>query len=551
LAGSSCSGQVRLRVAAAPEIAPAVRDVADRWIRGGVAVEGLCAAVDVEAVDPVDVAATVAQRHGVSLAGVGEAPATAVPPDVWVPDSSTWLLRLQSNATGFTPANRASIARSPVVVAVPEPVAGRMGWPGRRFTWTELLDRMTTGPGFNAGIVEPGRDAAALSGLMSLSAAAGAAGADARQRTVAALRALAAGRSLLPQDLLARFPQSQEPAAVATALTAATLSEEDVVRFNAKQPAVALAALYPDPAPASLDYPYAVMPGIEPARSELADRLFKLLSAPKFGDRLGALGLRAADGTVTAGLAVPRGAPSPAGSPPVVTSPQPGGTAATAGPVVSAVDRALSAWSVTTQVGRMLAVIDVSPSMRQPVPTAGGMTREQVTVAAASRGLGLFDDQWAIGLWTFAGGLDGPRDWREVQPVGPLATQRSRLEASLRTVAPGQGTDGGLAGAVLAAYEKVRDGWQPGRVNSIVLFTDGSEDAGGVERQRLVAGLKKLADPDRPIQLIVVGIGRELDRAPLDAMVKVTGGGVFVTEDPARIGDIFLRAIALRPAATR
>ena len=105
----------------------------------------------------------------------------------------------------------------------------------------------------------------------------------------------------------------------------------------------------------------------------------------------------------------------------------------------------------------------------------------QVTVAAARRGLALFDDSWAIGLWTFSTKLDGNRDYRELVGIGPLSAQRSELERALPQVRPKDGSRTGLYDTVLAAYKEVQDGWEPGRVNSIVLFTDGkNEDDPGV-----------------------------------------------------------------------
>ncbi|HEX7744755.1 MAG TPA: substrate-binding domain-containing protein, partial [Micromonosporaceae bacterium] len=193
----SCSGQVRLNVAAATEIAPAVQAAAGDWAADGAAVDGVCVAVQVVAADAVDVAATVAARHGVTLAGVGEASGTAVVPDVWVPDSSLWLLRLRTAASGFEPENAASVARSPVVVAMPEPIAATAGWPDKKIGWTTLLQQITSGTRLRTGIVEPTRDAAGLSGLLALGAAAGGAGAG--PKTTKAIRALATGRSALRQ----------------------------------------------------------------------------------------------------------------------------------------------------------------------------------------------------------------------------------------------------------------------------------------------------------------------------------------------------------------
>jgi hypothetical protein len=546
----TCSGQIRLTVAAAPEIAPAVQAAATKWVEDGAAVDGVCVAVDVAGTDPADVAANVAGQHGVSLTGVGQASGGVVTPDVWLPDSSTWLLRIRNaGATAFAPTNAASVARSPVVVAMPEPVATKAGWPQKKITWADLLSQITTGTKLRTGIVDPTRDAAGLSGLLALGAAAGAAGADAQKATAGALRALATGRSALRQDLLARFPRSADPGSIASSLNAAALSEEDVIEYNSKKPPIPLAALYLEPAPLSLDYPYAVMPGGEPAKIAAADGLFAVLNTQTFRNRLGAQGLRAADGTWGDGFAAPQGAPTPAGSASPTASSNPGGKAA-GGLDPAAIDKALSTWTAVTQPGRMLAVMDVSGSMGSKVPTAGNATRQQVTIAAARGGLGLLDDSWSVGLWTFSTDLVGTRDYKELLPIGPLSSQRNGVEAALRSVVPKQGGGTGLYDTVLAAYRAVQDGWEAGRVNSIVIFTDGENDnASGITRPKLLADLKKLADTDRPIQVIFVGIGPGVSRTEMEAITKVTGGGAFVAADPAKIGDVFLKAISQRPTA--
>ncbi|MDG4756332.1 substrate-binding domain-containing protein [Micromonospora sp. WMMD710] len=545
----SCSGEIRLAVAVAPELAPAVDAAASQWVKDGAAVGPTCIRVDVSASDPVDVAAVVAAKHGAVLAGVGQASGTAVSPDVWVPDSSTWLLRLKKEASAFAPTNGAPIARSPIVVAMPEPIAARLGWPNRKFNWTDLLKQVSnTSAPLRTGIVEPTRDAAGLSGLLSLTAAASASGGDTQGKTVGALRALATGRSSLRNDLLARFPTANDATSIASGLGAAALSEEDVIAYNSKKPPVPLAALYMEPAPMPLDYPYAVLPGIEPTKASAARVLFELLTSPSFRDRLAAQSLRAPDGNWGDGFKAPQGAPSPSGGAP--TAPANGGTAA-GGLDPAAIQRVVSSWSIATQSGRMLAVIDVSGSMKDPVPSANNRSREEVTVDAARRGLGLFDDSWSIGLWTFSTKLVGSRDYKELVGIGPLSGQRAQLEAALATVKPSDGGTG-LYDTTLAAYKAVQEDWQPGRVNSIVLFTDGeNEDSNGISQGQLLAELKRVADPERPVQVIMIGIGEGVSKAELESITKVTGGDVFVTKDPNEIGSIFLSAIARRPPAPR
>jgi hypothetical protein len=548
-AGPDCTGELKLSLAAAPEIAPAVQATAAELVADGASVDGLCVAVDVTAAESVDVAAAIAGQHGVSLSGVGQASGGATLPNVWLPDSSSWLLRLRQQAPAFEPQNGAPVARSPVVVAMPEPVAATVGWPQKQLGWADLLRTITTGTRLRTGIVEPSRDAAGLSGLLSLAGAAQASGAQATQATTAALRALATGRAAVREELIARFPRATDPASIASSLGAAALSEEDVIEFNKKKPPIPLAALYLQPAPMSLDYPFAVMPGTEPDKVAAAEQLFAALESSGFRARLAGQGLRAPDGTWGDGFLAPRGAPSPAGNSPTPSAgPNPGGTAAGSANA-ALIEQVLSSWSVATQSGRMLAIIDVSGSMNAKVPTANNATRMKVTLEAAKRGLGLFDDSWALGLWVFSTELVGTRDYRSLVPIGPLSSSRGKLESGLAAITPKRGGDTGLFDTILAGYKAVQEDWEPGRVNSIVMLTDGkNDDDNGVSQAALLAELKRIEDPERPIQVVIIGIGNEVNKAELDSITKVTGGGVFVTEDPAKISEIFLRAIALRPS---
>ncbi len=215
----------------------------------GAAVDGTCIDVTVAASEPVEVAAVVAAKHGATLAGVGQASGTAVSPDVWIPDSSTWLLRLKTGgAAAFEPGNGASDRE--------QPGGGRAcrsrsppGSAGRRRSWAgpTCLNRVNSDRPLKTGIVEPTRDAAGLSGLLSLmTAASSSGGATAEQDRVGALRALASGASALRQDLLAKFPTSSDGTTLASALGAAALSEEDVIQYNATQASRAVGGALPE-----------------------------------------------------------------------------------------------------------------------------------------------------------------------------------------------------------------------------------------------------------------------------------------------------------------
>src|SRR5688572_1097192 len=244
-ASAGCDNPLRLSLAVSPELVPVAQATATDWVRSGVSVADRCVAVDVTSAESADIAAALASKAELNLPGVTGAQQVKVP-NVWIPESSTWLQRLRTLGPNLAPNEAPSVASSPVVVAVPQPVATNIfGWPQSKLTWKDLLKKMTTGTGLRAGIVEPTRDAAGLAGLVSLAVAANDGGPNAQQATAAAMRGLVVGRSAVRDDLLQRFPRAADQATLASAVSAAPLSEQTVNAYNAKTPAVPLAALYP------------------------------------------------------------------------------------------------------------------------------------------------------------------------------------------------------------------------------------------------------------------------------------------------------------------
>ena len=552
LADKGCTGSIRLTIAAATEIAPAVDQTAQRWVQDGANVDGTCVAVSVSPVNSATMASAVANEHKVSLIGLGAAPQSVKVPDVWLPDSSTWLLRLKAEAPGFVPSDTRSVAQSPVVVAMPQPLAKRVGWPNRKLGWPDLLQQMQTTPNMRTGTVEPTRDAAALASLLALGQAAGN---DARSQTVKvqAIKALARDASVLREELLEQFPHSAEANDIATSLSAAPLSEEDVVAYNANRPPVPLVPLYLTPSPLPLDYPYAVMPEVDLQKSAAAGALRGQLQSAAFKNALGAAGLRAPDGSYGAGFAPPLGAPE--ASPPVGdaagSGEANGGGSAAAGLDASALSQVLGSWAAITLPGRVLAVFDVSGSMDDPVPTAGNKSRAAVTRGAAATGLQMFDDRWAVGVWLFSTEMNGSKPWKQIVPIKPLTSARQELQQSIEKIVPKPNGDTGLYDTVLDAYKTVKKSWQPGMVNSVILFTDGkNENPNGISQEKLISELKKLNDPTQPVRLVIIGIGDGVDESELQTVVKATpAGGVFVTKDPAKMSSIFVEAIGRRTGA--
>ena len=62
----------------------------------------------------------------------------------------------------------------------------------------------------------------------------------------------------------------------------------------------------------------------------------------------------------------------------------------------------------------------------------------------------------------------------------------------------------------------------------------------------LLARIAALKDPDKPVVIVTVGMGRGVDTAALMAVSAVTGGKTYVAQDPQDIRQVFIDALLSR-----
>src|SRR6266540_3476563 len=107
--------------------------LARRWSADKPTIAGHCVAVTVARKE----SSAVASALGPSWDETRDGPR----PDVWVPESSLWLLVAGSHPTAqpILPDHAPSTASSPVVLALRRPVAEALGWPQRPLGWEDVL----------------------------------------------------------------------------------------------------------------------------------------------------------------------------------------------------------------------------------------------------------------------------------------------------------------------------------------------------------------------------------------------------------------------------
>ncbi len=211
-------------------------------------------------------------------------------------------------------------------------------------------------------------------------------------------------------------------------------------------------------------------------------------------------------------------------------------------------------WTAIATPTRLLTIIDTSGSMSEPAD-AGDGSRIEVASRAATGAVQLLSDHNAVGLWSFSTLQKGDRDWTELQPVGELGQddQRSKLSFALGSIATRLGGDTGLYDTLDAAYASMLDSYDPDAVNLVALFTDGVNDdpAGGLDLDQLRSRLARAADPDKPVTVLLIGMGGVDARAlrPVAAAVPTEGGGggaVFAIEKPQDIADVYVTMLLRR-----
>ena len=500
--GGFCGEGRTVTVAAEPDIADHVRFLAE-------GADG-CDDFEVEAVSSADISARVTAREEL--------------PDIWVPDSSVRLDQVSHEVqVPFTTVLN-SVASTPVVIA-------SRGAEVDMSTWTAALAT----PGLAMG--DPVR-----SGIADAPVLAATSEVETMRSTSDALDASMAA---LAQGQAARMEEPPAPRAMLDAVVAdggaAVVSEQQAVLVQQELSDAGLQVGAPATGAVFLTYPLAVTTQDPTRRDEVtgaAEALRDATSSEEHLEALAADGFRAAD---RAPLADGAGV---------------GETEALVVRDPNRVHSTLQRWRLLAMPGRSLVLVDTSGSMNFVMPGTDA-TRIQALVQTATAGLGQFPDDAALGLWAFGGaaGRDG-MPYREVAPLqrldapGDGGAHRDALAGALGSLPGLVGGETDLYRSVLDAYAMVRDSYDPNAINSIIVISDGANDAtSSMSREDFLARLRESVDPSRPVVVVTIGLLEDTDPATLAEISDATGGSSHIARTPDEVVQVFAEAIGQRGGA--
>ncbi|WP_017543834.1 substrate-binding and VWA domain-containing protein [Nocardiopsis prasina] len=528
--GDGCgSSDIELNVAVSPELAPALADLAGDFNDEEHTVDNHCVRASVREADSADVA--------FQITGSG---ATTGDTDshVWIPDSSVWPRLVQSQAgDAVITETGTSVARSPLVVAeLAEYADDQEGT-----TWTDVVP--TGAPGEEADrvvrVVDPTRSSSGLATLYLLNGALEEASPDAdtfNAQMTAALQALHRGTSADEDSAFLALSGGN-----AEAPPVMVMSEQAVWRYNTAHTDAAAQPSYLEDGTYFLDYPYIVRS--EDSEITRAAEVFRAsVRSEAAAERLLDEGFRGPEGELDGGV-LTEDAGFRAEQPTELPAPSEG-----------SITELTRFWNQLKMDSRVLTIVDVSGSMLAEVPGTG-LTRMQVAGAASAEGLQMFSETSELGLWEFSTNVNNNLHYQEVAPIRELQAtddsgneHRDVLGAALQAMQPLPEGDTALYETYLAAYQEMSRTYRPDRTNVILMLTDGDNDnPGGMELDELMSQLESMSSPSRPIPIITIAFGPDVQNLePLQRIAAATGGAAYMTEDPTEIGDIFLQAFSLR-----
>ena len=572
------SGSLPLQVVVSADQAGVVTQAAAEYGRRRTAIDDRCVDVQVRGIDSADAAAALST-------GWDEA-AQGPTPDVWVPAFSAWALQVAlrqqaSRQAVLIPLEYPKVATSPMVMAMPKPMAETLGWPRSTLGWKDLLGAVTNQQGWKAfghpewGAFKLGKTDPNLStpGLEALIGAVFAATGQTSELSVETLvkqqdqlRRLILGLERAPgQDadtpatLLANLQQADKAGQALNFVSAVPLDEKSVWDYNRgnaggledgtqrAKPDVPLVAIYPKEGTLEADHPWVVLraPWVDDAKRRAAASFLDYLRSEPVQARFQAAGFRTSEGRPGPQLSQANG----------LVPDQPARILAPPSPKVVAA--ALESWNAARKRSNVLAVYDVSGSMKEVVPGSGGKTKMDIVKEAAGQALALFAPETNLGTWLFSTNLVGKRDWVESVPIGPtnarLPDGKLRRQVLTEALNRLQATNGdtGLYDTTLAAFRALQRSYAPQRINIVVLLTDGINDdpSGGIDRAELLRRLKAEQDENRPVRIITIAYGTDADAASLKMISDATGGLAFVSRDPRDILRVFTDVITKLPAS--
>ncbi len=542
-------------------------DLADAFNESGAEANGRCIVVRPRSVAS-GLAATLIPQ------GWPDPEVNGEPPVIWSPAASAWAGIVNNRAGQQLAPPGTPFMLTPLVIAMPRPMAEALGWPNETLGFADLLHLAQDPAGwgsvghpewgpFRLGKTNPNFSTSGLNFTIAEYYAAVGKTSGLTVEDLARPAAVDFARQIESSvvhygDITMTFLNNWFAAdARGTALTYASVvavEEKSVIDYNKGNPDGVLSpgeepriprdplvAIYPEEGTLYSDSPFIVLDTewVDDDERAAAAQFETFVQQPENQRQVLAYGFRPNNPAVPLGdPIVPENGVDPA---------QP--TANLEVPSPEVLVGILDSWAELRKDARVLLVLDISGSMSE-FATDDGRTRLDLAKAAAVSALDQFKDSDDVGLWVFSTDLGGPDpNVRELVPPGPIGDQRDAIAAAIEDQFPTNGTP--LYEVTDKAYQTMVDSYDPARINAIVLLTDGENDDGVPQDDDqqfadLIASLQAGSEgsASQPVRLFTISYGETADVQVLKAISQATNAATYNASNPATIDQVFTAVIS-------
>jgi Ca-activated chloride channel family protein len=550
----------QVNLTASSEKAALLQQIASSW--NGREVGGTCA--EVQVTSKASGGATDALARGWDDAVDGPRP------DVWSPAASTWtgLLRQKTSLLDKPDLIGAtappSIANTPLVIAMPKPMAEALGWPAKPLGWGDVYDLARNPKGwgslnqpygaFTLGKTNPNFSTSGLNATIGTYVAATGTSSDLTPANLADPKVQAYAKAVesavvhygdTTLTFLSNLQKADDRGAGLSYISAVAVEEKSVWDYNQGNPTgdpktlgqhpppkTPLVAIYPKEGTLLSDSPYAVLnaPWVTAEKKAAAAAFLEHVRGAEAQEQFAAAAFRTFDGK-------PVAATTPANG---LLPDQPKLTLSPPAPVVLAQVQAL--WNAQRKGAKVLLVIDTSGSMGQS-SGRDGKTKLELAKEAAIKALDQFGPADDVALWSFSTPLSGSAlPYRELVPFTPIAKGKAALRQRIALLAPDGGT--ALYATARSAFETMSKDRSTDTIKAVVLLTDGKNE---YEPDTDLAGLERQLAPEdtsSSVRFFPIGYGGDADLPTLAAIAEAARGASYDASDPASIDKVFTAVLS-------
>ncbi len=503
-------------------------------------------------------------------------------PVIWSPAASSWgqILNQRLADRGQDPmvGEAVSLQVTPLVIAMPEPMADALGYPETPIGWEDIA-RLATSPegwaahghpewgAFKLGKTNPNFSTSGLSALIGQAYAATGktrdlSNEDLESAAYAEFASQVEGSVVHYGDITMTFLNNWfRTDRAGTSLlyaSAVAVEEKSVIDYNLgnpdgvldpgeepRPPRTPLVAIYPKEGTIYSDSPLYVLdaPWVDEEKKAAAEAFIDYVQRPEAQEQALEYGFRPGNPDVAVGAPITaENGVDPEQPTTLLQVPDP--------PVMI---RLLDKWKEQRKTARVLLVLDVSGSMSEPADPddPSGPTKLDLAKDAAITALDEFNSSDEVGLRIFTTGLDDDPtvSYRDLLPVQPMGTNRERLATEIRAQLPLNGTP--LYDVAADSYETMIADYDPTKINAVVLLTDGKNDDGersddNAQLDRLLTQLEEgtHGEAAQPVRIFPIAYGREADMDTLEAIAEASNAAAYDASDPATIHKVFTAVVS-------